>query len=43
VSTATASIRTLIVDDEPIARSVLRDELADLPDIELIGEAENGM
>src|ERR1035438_3346344 len=35
-------IRTLIVDDEPIARQVLRDELAGFDDVEVIGEAENG-
>jgi DNA-binding LytR/AlgR family response regulator len=35
-------MRTLIVDDEPIARQVLREELEEFSDIELIGEAENG-
>jgi DNA-binding LytR/AlgR family response regulator len=35
-------LKTLIVDDEPIARRVLRDELATLPDVEIVGEAENG-
>lgn len=35
-------IRTLIVDDEPLARKRLRTLLADEPDIELIGEAGNG-
>src|SRR5262245_28200096 len=39
---ATSVIRTLLVDDEPIARKVLREELEDLPDIEIVGEAENG-
>ena len=34
--------RTLIVDDEPIARQVLREELDTLGDIAIIGEAENG-
>jgi two-component system, LytTR family, response regulator len=34
--------RTLIVDDEPIARRVLRDELAAYSDIE-IAEAEDGV
>jgi len=34
--------RTLIVDDEPIARQVLRDALDALSDIAIIGEAENG-
>src|ERR1700674_2733332 len=36
------AIRTLIVDDEPIARQVLRDELRCLADVEIAGEAENG-
>jgi two-component system LytT family response regulator len=35
-------VRTLIVDDEPIARRRLRSLLADEPDIELIGESANG-
>src|SRR5438874_611458 len=35
-------MRTLIVDDEPIARQVLREELEICPDIPIIGEAENG-
>jgi two-component system, LytTR family, response regulator len=35
-------IRTLIVDDESIARMVLRDELEEFKDVEIVGEAENG-
>lgn len=35
-------MKTLIVDDEPIARRVLRDELEAFPDIEIVAEAENG-
>jgi CheY-like chemotaxis protein len=35
-------IRTLIVDDEPIARTVLREELDEFPDVVVVGEAENG-
>lgn len=35
-------LRTLIVDDEPIARAVLAEELADFEDVEVIGEAGNG-
>ena len=35
-------IKTLIVDDEPIARKVLREELDQFPDVEVVGEAENG-
>ncbi len=34
-------IRTLIVDDESIARVVLRDELEAFKDVEIVGEAEN--
>ena len=36
-------LKTLIVDDEPIARKVLREELSALEDIEITGEAENGV
>lgn len=32
----------MIVDDEPVARQVLREELAAMPSIELIGEAADG-
>jgi two-component system LytT family response regulator len=39
---ATKLIRTLIVDDEPVARNVLREQLEILPHIEIIGEAANG-
>lgn len=35
-------IRALLVDDEPIARKVLREELEEVDDVEVIGEAENG-
>ena len=35
-------IRTLIVDDEPVARQILREELETFPDIMIAGEAENG-
>ena len=35
-------LRTLIVDDEPIARRVLREELDCLDGVEIVGEAENG-
>ncbi len=35
-------LRTLIVDDEPIARRVLREELEALPEVDVVGEAENG-
>ncbi|HXI43008.1 MAG TPA: LytTR family DNA-binding domain-containing protein [Bryobacteraceae bacterium] len=34
-------LKTLIVDDEPIARKVLREELESITDIEIIGEADD--
>ncbi|MEO8659265.1 MAG: LytTR family DNA-binding domain-containing protein [Bryobacteraceae bacterium] len=35
-------MKALIVDDEPIARLVLREQLEDFPDVILIGEAATG-
>jgi two-component system LytT family response regulator len=35
-------MRVAIVDDEALARSLLREQLAEMPDVELIGEAANG-
>ncbi len=35
-------LRTLIVDDEPVARQLLREELAEIDGVTLVGEAENG-
>ena len=35
-------MRALIVDDEPIARRVLREELEFVDSIEIVGEADNG-
>lgn len=35
-------MKTLIVDDEPIARQVLREELEQMDDIEIVGEAADG-
>lgn len=35
-------MRTLIVDDEPVARRVLAEELEAFPEVELAGEAANG-
>lgn len=35
-------LKTLLVDDEPVARQILREELQDLPDVEIVGEAEDG-
>jgi DNA-binding LytR/AlgR family response regulator len=36
-------LRTLIVDDEPIARQVLREELELMEDVEISGEADSGV
>jgi two-component system LytT family response regulator len=35
-------MRVAIVDDEALARSLLRELLAELPDVEVVGEAANG-
>lgn len=35
-------LKTLIVDDEPIARQILREELESIEDIVVVGEAEEG-
>jgi DNA-binding LytR/AlgR family response regulator len=35
-------LKTLIVDDEPLARRVLREDLEMWPDVEVVGEADNG-
>lgn len=35
-------LRTLIVDDEPIARQVLREELDQIGEVEIVGEAADG-
>jgi DNA-binding LytR/AlgR family response regulator len=35
-------MRALIVDDEPIARRVLREELESIDSVEVVGEADNG-
>ena len=35
-------MRALIVDDEPVARKVLREELEILDSVEVVGEADNG-
>ena len=36
-------LRALVVDDEPIARRVLREDLIALGGVEIVGEAENGL
>lgn len=35
-------MKVLIVDDEPLARARLRRQLANLPGVEVVGEADNG-
>ena len=35
-------MRVLIVDDEPVARKILREELELLDSVQIVGEAENG-
>ena len=35
-------MRTLIVDDEPVARQILREGLEQLGSVEIVGEADNG-
>jgi two-component system LytT family response regulator len=35
-------IKALIIDDEELARTLIKNYLKDLPDIDLIGECENG-
>ncbi|HEX6908870.1 MAG TPA: response regulator, partial [Longimicrobium sp.] len=37
------SIRTLLVDDEPLAREGMRMHLAAEPDVEIVGEAADGV
>src|SRR5580658_1076839 len=36
-------LKTLIVDDEPIARKVLREGLESIDGVEVVGEADNGV
>ncbi len=37
------SMRVLVVDDEELARVRIKELLADIPDVEVAGEAENGL
>lgn len=37
-----ARVKILIVDDEPLARARLRRQLETLPDVQIVGEADNG-
>jgi two-component system, LytTR family, response regulator len=39
---ARMQLKTLIVDDEPVARKILREELESIEDVEIVGEADNG-
>ena len=36
------AMKTLIVDDEPVARRILREELESVSEVAIVGEAENG-
>ena len=36
------SLRTLVVDDEPVSRRVLLEDLAEMEDVSVVGEADNG-
>lgn len=37
-----STIRTVLVDDEPIARQILEEELAEIPGLAILGQADNG-
>ncbi|MCU1330556.1 MAG: putative two-component system response regulator, partial [Bryobacterales bacterium] len=37
------SLRTLIVDDEPVAREILREEIETIEGVQVVGEADNGL
>ncbi len=37
------AMRVLVVDDEELARTRIKELLADIPDVEVAGEAENGL
>lgn len=41
-SVASRHLSVLIVDDEPVARRILREELEQQPAVEVLGEADNG-
>ena len=36
------TLRTLVVDDEPVSRRVLLEDLAEMEDVSVVGEADNG-
>lgn len=37
-----SALRTVLVDDEPIARRILEEELAEIPGVAILGQADNG-
>lgn len=39
---AGAPIRALVIDDEPLAREIIREMLQDDPEVEIVGESVNG-
>ncbi len=41
--TTTTPLRILIVDDEPLARGLIREYLAKHPDLDIVGESEHGL
>lgn len=43
MNTTTAPLRILIVDDEPLARGLIREYLAQHPDLNIVGESEHGL
>jgi two-component system, LytTR family, response regulator len=43
MSTLSPKIRTLVVDDEPVARARMRSLLLDEPDIDIVGEYQSGV
>jgi two-component system LytT family response regulator len=43
MNTTTAPLRILIVDDEPLARGLIREYLAKYPDLSIVGESEHGL
>jgi len=42
VTKPTVRLRTVVVDDEPLARRLLRSLLDDIPEVELVAECRNG-
>lgn len=42
MTNATEPIRALVIDDEPLARDIIREMLQDEPEVEIVGESVNG-